>query len=178
MVTGITIHDVEILNLIEIMLSSIGCVDAGNTWVETTTEDSRQTCFLEAFAISPLPRVFEMSLILRFIVGSVQIVATCLQTSLHNSEVLIRQGKVHHNVGFIGREQLHQFLHAVGIHLCCLHVRAVLLVEHLSQSITLRLCTTGNHHFVENFRLLSHLVRCHRCYATSADNQYFSHRTL
>ena len=37
MITGIAIYDIEVLNLVEMMFGSISGVNAGYTWVETTT---------------------------------------------------------------------------------------------------------------------------------------------
>ena len=55
MVSGVAIHDIEHLNLIEVMFGSVCGEDAGNTWVETAAEDSAETCLLELFLICPLP---------------------------------------------------------------------------------------------------------------------------
>ena len=90
MVTGVAIHDVEHLNLIEVMLGCIGGEDAGYTWVETAAEDSAETCLLELILVSPLPRVLEVSLVLRLIVSGIHIVATASQTGIHDGEVLVR----------------------------------------------------------------------------------------
>ena len=54
-VTSIAVNDVQILNLLEVMLGSISCIDAGNTRVETTTEDSGEASLFETLTISPLP---------------------------------------------------------------------------------------------------------------------------
>ena len=55
MVSGVAIHDIEHLDFIEVMLGSVCGEDAGNTWVETATEDSAQTCLFELILVSPLP---------------------------------------------------------------------------------------------------------------------------
>ena len=88
-VAGITVNDVQIFNRIEMVLGSISRIDTGHTWVETASQNSRQTSLLETLAVSPLPRILEMSLVLGLVVGCVQITATASQTSLHNGEVLV-----------------------------------------------------------------------------------------
>ena len=54
-VASVTVNNVEILNLLEVVLGSISCIDACNTWVETTAKDSCETSLLKTVAISPLP---------------------------------------------------------------------------------------------------------------------------
>lgn len=104
------------------VLSSIGCVDAGYTWVEAATQDSGESSLLKTIFVSPLPRVLKVCLVLRFVVSRVEVRATALQTSLHNGEVLIRQGEVHYQVGFKLIKEFYQLFYAVSINLCCLYV--------------------------------------------------------
>ena len=54
-IARITIHDIQIMYLVEIML---GCVSGENTThsrVETTTKDGRKPSLLELFFVCPLP---------------------------------------------------------------------------------------------------------------------------
>ena len=55
MISCVAIHDIEHLDFIEVMLGCISGEDARNSWVETTTEDSAETCLLELILVSPLP---------------------------------------------------------------------------------------------------------------------------
>ncbi len=96
MITAVAIDDVEILHVREVMLGSIGGEDTRYTRIETTTKDSSETCVLEAFLISPLPGVFEMSHILGLIVGGVEIVDSADQAGIHNGEILIGEGDIDH----------------------------------------------------------------------------------
>ena len=54
-IAGVTVNDVQILNLLKVVLSSISRIDRGDTWVETTTKDCCETSLIEAVAVSPLP---------------------------------------------------------------------------------------------------------------------------
>ena len=116
-VTGIAVHNVEILDFIEMVFGSIGSEDARDTRIEATTEDSGQTSLTEAVAIRPLPGVFEMRLIFRLVVGRIEIVTAARQTSIHNGQVLIRQREVDDQFRFEVIEQGLQLLHIVGIDL-------------------------------------------------------------
>ena len=55
MVTGVAIHDVEHLNLIEVMFGCISGEDARNSWVKTAAEDSAETSLFELILVCPLP---------------------------------------------------------------------------------------------------------------------------
>jgi inorganic pyrophosphatase len=89
MVSGIAVHNVQIVDFIEVVLCDISGKHTGHTGVETASQNGAKASLLEAFTVGPLPAVFEMSLILRLIVGGIQIDATGLQTSFHNGEILI-----------------------------------------------------------------------------------------
>ena len=171
-VASVAVHDVEVLHLVEVMFAGIGCEDAGHARVEATAQNGAETSFLEAFAVSPLPRVLEVRLVLGLVVGRVEVVAARLQAGLHDGEVLIGQGEVHHDVGLIAAEELDELFHAVGIHLSCLDLRAVLLVEDFCQSDALLLGATGYHHFGERVGILTHLMSCHGSNAASSNYQY------
>ena len=72
-VTSVTVNDIQVLNLLEVMFSSVSSIDAGDARVETATQDSCETSLLETLAISPLPRVLEVSLVLGLVVGCVEV---------------------------------------------------------------------------------------------------------
>ena len=55
MIAGVAVHDVEILNLLEVVLCCVSCEDACHARVESATEDSCQSGILEALLVSPLP---------------------------------------------------------------------------------------------------------------------------
>ena len=170
MVACVAIHDVKVLNLVKMMLGCVGGKDTCHAWVEAAAENGTKPCLLEAFTVRPLPRVLEVRLVLRLIVCSVEIVAARLQAGFHDGEVLIGQGKVHHNVGLVAAQQLDKLLHTVGIHLCSPHLRAVFLVEDFCQSHALLLRAAGNHYFCKRVRILTHLVGCNGGYTASSYN--------
>ncbi|CDC90223.1 unknown [Bacteroides faecis CAG:32] len=100
MITGITVHNVQILNFIEVMLCCIGSIDAADSRVESATKDSCQTGFFEAVVVGPLPAVFKMSFIFRLVICGIQIIDSCFQTGLHYGKVLIRKSNVNHHFRF------------------------------------------------------------------------------
>ncbi len=98
MVSGITIHNIQIMNLIKIMFGCISCKNSRYTRVKPASQNSSQPFFLKTVMVSPLPAIFKMCLILRFIIGRIQIIHPTLQTGLHNSQVLVRQCHINHNL--------------------------------------------------------------------------------
>ena len=167
MISRIAVHDVQVMDFIEIMFGRVCRIHTGNARVETAAQNGGQSSFLETFLVGPLPTVFKMSHVLRLVVCRIQIIASGLQTSFHNGQVLIRQGQIHHHVRFVTVQQFHQLFHIVGVHLCRLDRR---VPDGLHDSVTLGLRTAGNHDFVKHFRMLGHFVRCYRGHTAGTDN--------
>ena len=175
MISGIAVHDIQIVDLIEVMLCGIGSKHTGHTRVESATQDGAKTGLLETFAIGPLPAVFKVSLILRLIIGGIQIVATGLQTGFHNGKILIWQSQVHHDIGLVCAKQFYKLFHTIRIHLCRLHVCSVLLVQHISQCIALLFCAACNHDFGKHISILAHFMRRNSSHTSGSNDQNFSH---
>ena len=177
-VTGIAIDDVQLCHLVEMMLGGIGGVDARHTRVEAAAEDGRETSLLKLLLVGPLPRIFEVRLVFRLIVGRVHIVAATSQTGLHDGEILVRQGEVEHQLRLVLIEQRLQLLHVVGIHLVgsdfgqfqSLAVRSPLFLDSLNNGVAFFLASAGNNKFVEHVSVLCNLMGGHGSHATSANH--------
>ena len=83
-VSRIAVYYIKILNFIEVMFGGIGCIDATYSWIESASEDGCESGFFETIVIGPLPTVFEMSFIFRFIISCIQIVYSGFQTCFHD----------------------------------------------------------------------------------------------
>ena len=70
-ISSVTVYDIQILYLVEMMLRRISCVHTGNPRIETTSQDSGKTGFLETIFIGPLPAVLIFGFIERFVVGRI-----------------------------------------------------------------------------------------------------------
>ena len=123
-VARVAIHDVEVVDLVEMVLGGIGREDGRHARVEAAAEDRREARSLEAVLIGPLPRVFEMCLVLRLVVGCVEVVAAAFEAGVHDRKVLVRKRHVDHDVGFERAEQFAQLRHAVCVDLGGLHAVA------------------------------------------------------
>ena len=171
MVASVAIHDVEILNLLEVVLGGIGCIDAGYTWVETTAQDSCETSLLETLTIGPLPGILKVCLVLWLVVGCVEIAAATGQTGIHDGQVLIGEGEVDDEFRLVAVEKCLQLLHVVSINLCCLNVHLIAsLMDILHNLVTLSLTTTGNHKIGKHVSILCDLECCYRSDASSANH--------
>ena len=54
-VAGIAVHDVKVVNLLEMVLGGIGGEDAGHAWVEAAAQYGAEARFLKALTVCPLP---------------------------------------------------------------------------------------------------------------------------
>src|SRR3546814_18554657 len=88
------IEDVERVDALEMMLLDPGGEDARHAGVEARAEQRHQARVLEAVVIRPLPMIFELRLVARFVIGGVEIMRAGRQARLHDREVLRGQGEV------------------------------------------------------------------------------------
>ncbi len=139
-VSGVAIHNVEVLYLVKMMLRGVGGIDARHARVETASQNCRQPCFPEFLLISPLPTIFIFSLVQRFIVCRIQIADTVLQARVHDRQILVRQSQVDYQIRLEGPEQRNEFVHLVGIHLSCLYLYVFNVGGNL---VTFTFCTAG-----------------------------------
>ena len=153
------------------MLGSVCGEDARYAWVETTTEDGAETSLLKLVLVCPLPRVLEVSLVLRLIVGGVHIVASTSQASVHDGEVLVWQCEVDDQLRLITIEECLQLLHVVGVNLCRLDVHLIsLVVDRLHQLVAFLLASAGNHELSEHVLVLYDFEGCYGSHATCANH--------
>ena len=83
-----------------------------------------------------------MRLVLRLVVGRIEVVAPALEAGIHDGEVLVRQGDVDDDVGLESAEQRTQLGHAVGIDLGRLDPVAA---DGSGDGVALGLGTAGEH---------------------------------
>ena len=126
---------------------------------------------LEAVLVGPLPGVLKMCLVLWFVVGCVEVITATCQTGVHNSQILIGQGKVYHKFRLVFVEECLQLLHVVSIHLSSLDVHLVTsLVNVIHDLIAFSLATAGNHKVRKYVSILCNLECCYRCDASGANH--------
>ncbi len=79
MITGIAVHDIEIVDLVEVVLGGVGREDGRNARIEAAAEDRREARGLETVLIGPLPRIFEVGFVAGLVVGRIEVVAAAFR---------------------------------------------------------------------------------------------------
>ena len=172
MISCIAVHNVQVLDFVKMMLGCIGGIYAAYTRVETTAEDGCQSGIFKALFVCPLPAVFEVSYVFRFVIGCIQIIYPAFQTGFHDSKVLIGESYVYDDFGFETVEERHQFVYIVCIYLSGFDVR---VADCFYNSVAFGFGAAGNHDFCKHIRILSYFVRNNGTYTACTDNKNFTH---
>ena len=101
MVAAIAVEYIDIIYFIEYMLLSIRTEHTGHPRVKTAAQNGCYSSFLKLFTVSPLPFIFKLGSIGRFIVCSIQIIHFSFKTCVHYSQILIRQRDVYYYLRLI-----------------------------------------------------------------------------
>src|SRR3546814_16973444 len=73
-IAAVAIEDVERVDALEMMLFEPGGEDARHAGVEARAEQRHQARVLETVLLRPLPMIFELRLLTRFVIGGVHII--------------------------------------------------------------------------------------------------------
>ncbi len=168
-VTGVAVHDVEVVDLVEVVLGRIGGEDRRHARIEAAAEDGRKSLGLEAVLVGPLPRILEVRLVLGLVIGRVEVVHAAFEAGVHDGEVLVGEGYIDHDVGTERAEQRAQVGHVVGIDLGGFHAAAA---DGRVNGIAFRFGAAREHDVREN-GIGGDLLRHHRTDASGADDQGF-----
>ncbi len=72
-VARVAINNVEVMNFVEMVFCRVSRINAGNTGVETATQNGRNTGFLKSVAVGPLPFVLEFGFVFGLVIGRVEV---------------------------------------------------------------------------------------------------------
>lgn len=171
-VTGIHVHDLEFVYLVEVVLYGIGHVHVGHPWVEPAAKKAHEPLPSVRFLVRlELPVVGEGLLILRFVRRRIHVVHALLQAGLHDGHVLIGKRHVDHDVGLeVLDERLHLF-RVVRINLGGANGPLDLAGDLLA----LRDRPAREHDLGEDLRILRTLVRGHTSYTACPDDEHPCH---
>ena len=143
-VSGVAVHDVEVVHLVKVVLGSIGGVGLGHARVKATAEEGHDAFLLKALVVSPLPAILKLGFVLRLVVGSIHVVGPCLKAGIHDGQILIGKGHVDDQIRFEAIDKCHGLGNIVCIEGCGLHPVAAYFG---SDRIALRLRAAGEHDF-------------------------------
>ena len=166
-VARVAVDNVNLANLRDVVLLDIGAEDRRDPRVEATAQERHPPGFLKALLIGPLPLVLKLRRVQRLVVRRIQIVAPRLQARVHNVQVLIGQGNIHHQIRLEAADKRHQLGHIIRIHLRRLHGPPQLR----GQGIYARLRPRREHNLGENLRHLRQLMRHHTADAAGTNHQ-------
>ena len=175
MVARIRVDDVKSLNGVEMVLHRPCGIDIRHAGIEPASEQRHEPFLFEAVLIRPLPFVFKMRLVKRFIVRGVDIVHTGFEAGVHDMQILIGKRKVQHHVGPDFFNQFDQMRHIVRIHLSRGNRAVVFFFDLSRKRIALGLCAACDAQLGENFADLAAFGNGDTGYAAAADNKNFAH---
>jgi hypothetical protein len=116
-VAAVAVQDVDFLDRVEMVLPGIGAEHARDAGVKAAAQEGGDAFFTEFLPIGPLPGVIKVRGkarlaaalfinrppgrvvgVLRLVVRRVQIAHPAREAGVHDREILIRQGKMHHEI--------------------------------------------------------------------------------
>ena len=193
-VAAVAVEDVDGVDGVELVLLGVGAVSLGHARVEAAAQQGGEAGFLKLFGVGPLPAVVEVGGeacllaallidgtplgvvgVFRLVVGGVHVVDAAGEAGVHDGQILIGQGNVHHEVGLIALDEGDDLVHMVGIHLCGGDVGGGLGGKFCGQLVALGLGAAGDADVGEHFGDLAALVDGDGSHAAAADDQNFAH---
>ena len=193
-VAAVAVQNVYGVNGIELMLLGIGAVGLGHAGIEAAAQQRRQTRFLEFLPVGPLPTVVEVGgeacllaplfingppfriiCVLRLVVCGVHVVDPAGQTGIHNGQVLIGQGDVHHQIGFVCADEVNDLPHIIRIHLGGGDFGSGLWRQLCGQLVALGFRAAGNAQFAKHLADLTAFVDSNGRDTAAANNKNFAH---
>ena len=174
-VASVGVDDVQNVDFIQQVLLGVGAEHVGHAGVEAGAEQGAESGILEFLLVGPLPFVFEMRVVRRFVVGGVQIVHARFKAGVHDVQILIGQGDVHDEVGLHAADESREFGHVVGVHLSGFNVAAVAFLHACGDGVAFGFRAARQHDVGKDFSGLRALVRGDGTDAAGADDQHFCH---
>ena len=174
-IAAVAIEDVELADRLELVLLQPHGEHAGNARIETRTQQRHQPGILEAVVIGPLPLVFELGLVLRLVIGGVEVIDACFEACIHDRQVLIRQREIDHQARADLPDQIDHRRDFLGVDLVRRHILPGALLHARGDGIALALGAAGEMDIAEDIRVHRHLVDADRADAARTDHQDCGH---
>ncbi len=168
----VAVDDVERVDGVEFVLVQPGGEYVGHAGVEAAAEQCHAPLRAEAILVGPLPLVFELRLVGRFVVGGVDVVHAGRKAGVHDRQILVGQRDVDDEFRLFAFEQRGHLRHVIGIDLGggnrALDLRG--------DAPAFLLGAAGEHDVLEHLRQLRALVGHDLAHAAGADDQHLRHR--
>ncbi len=191
-ISPVAVQNVDGVDLIEQVLLGIGAIGLGDAGIKPGTQQRGEAGLFKLFFVSPLPGVVKVGGeafflaallvdcpparigdVLGLIVGGVQIIDAAFQAGIHNSQILVGQGNIHHQIGLVLPNQGSHLGSIVGIHLSSGDFRGGFSFQIGFQGIALGLGSGSDADFRKDFTVLAALADGHVGHTAAADDKNF-----
>ena len=156
------------------MFLGVSAKNPCNPRVKAASQKGGNPRFLKTLSIIPLPFILKFCRIQRLIIRRIHIISFCLQTSVHNSQILVRQSDINNNIRFKSVNKLNKFLCVISVNPRRMNF-SFSSVKFSFKSVTFRFCPAGNTNFLKNIRILAAFMNNNARDAARSNNQCFSH---
>ena len=189
MVAAVTVQDVDGVDGVELVLLGVGAVGLSHAGIKAAAQQGGESGLLELLPVGPLPGVVEVGReslllaalligglplrllnVLGLVVGGVHVIDAALQAGVHDGQILVGQGDVHHQVGLAALNEGDHFFHLVGVHLGSGDLGGSLARQLGGQLVTLGLGAAGDAQFGKHIADLAALADGHVGHAAAADH--------
>ncbi len=177
-VATVDVDDVERVDLVEVVLLDPGGEDVGGTGIEPGTEQRHAARVLELVLVGPLPLVFELGGVERFVVGGIEVIDAGFEAGVHDRQVLVWQRDVDDEGRLHFLDEGDQFGHVVGVNLRSLDRAPLFFQDLLRDLLALGFRAARQRDVAEHFRHLCALVRNNLPYSARANDQNRCHSSL
>ncbi len=174
-ITTIAVEDVDGLDAVQQVVAGVCAEDVGDPGVEPGAHQRHQARLLEPLSVGPLPLVFELRLVPRFVVGGVHVVDAGLEACVHDREILVGQGHVDDQRGAELLDERDGLRNVVGIHRRRRDVTSGQLFDRCRDRVATALGTACEQDLAEDVRVLGTLVGNDTADATRSDDEDLVH---
>ena len=192
MVAAVAVQDVDGVDGVELVLLGVGAVGLSHAGIKAAAQQGGESGLLELLPVGPLPGVVEVGReslllaalligglpllnVLGLVVGGVHVIDAALQAGVHDGQILVGQGDVHHQVGLAALNEGDHFFHLVGVHLGSGDLGGSLARQLGGQLVTLGLGAAGDAQFGEHLRGLAAFLDGDRGDTAAANDENSAH---
>ena len=189
MVAAVAVQNIDGVDGVKLVLLGVGAVGLGHARVKAAAQQGDEARLLKLLPVGPLPGVVEVGGkalllaallvdglplrlldVLGLVVGGVHIVDAARQAGVHDGQVLIGQGDIHHQVRLVALDEGDHLVHLVGIHLGGGDLGGGLAGKVGGQLVALGLGAAGDAQLREYIADLAALADGHGGHAAAADD--------
>ena len=178
MIAAVAIKNVERVNPFKMMFLEVRRKNAGHAGVKAGAEQRHQPCGLEAFLIRPLPMIFELCDIERFVIRGIHVIHAGGQTRIHDMQVLIGQSEIDDQSRLDLVQQSGGRGNVIGVNLIGVDANAGPLLDRCGNGIAFRFSPACKADMAKYVRVHCHFMHSNRPNAACTNYQNPAHLLL